>query len=45
MKFLFGKGGREIRNKIIPEVKDTRKRESKVTRERMKKEDTMMCNK
>jgi hypothetical protein len=38
MKFLFGKGGREIRNEIIPEIKERRKRESKET-ERMKKEE------
>jgi hypothetical protein len=48
MKFLFEKGGSEIRNEIIPEIKETRRRGSKVTRERMKKEekeDMMMCNK
>jgi hypothetical protein len=27
MKFLFGKGVREIRNMIIPEIKERRKRE------------------
>jgi hypothetical protein len=35
IKFLFGKVGREVRNEMIPEIKERRKRESKEMRERM----------